>query len=80
MASFFPPYHSKTLYMPNQANRSKDQSSIVKPKRKGTKASTKNPNQEQPDKKQSGSSKGTRGSSNNSNEGNEGASGSNPND
>jgi hypothetical protein len=72
MAPFFPPYYSKTEHMPNQANRSKDQSNIVKPKRKATKAATPNSNQEQSDKKGGDSSK--------ANQGNKAASGSNPNE
>jgi hypothetical protein len=58
--------------MPNQANRSKDQSNIVKPKRKATKAATPNPNQEQSGKKGGDSSKAGQGSKKES--------GSNPNE
>jgi hypothetical protein len=45
--------------MPNQANKSKDQSKIVKPKKRATKAAAPNPNQEQSGKKGGNSSKGT---------------------
>jgi hypothetical protein len=43
--------------MPNSQNRSKDQSNIVKPKRRSTKAATPN-SQEQPAKKEASASKG----------------------
>jgi hypothetical protein len=49
-------YNFKTYYMPNSQNRSKDQSNIVKPKRRSTKASAPN-SQEQSDRKQGSSAK-----------------------
>jgi len=55
----FSPYYSKTYHMPNSQNRSKDQSNIVKPKRRSTKTSAPN-YQEQSNKKQ-GNSTGNRG-------------------
>ena len=67
--------------MPNQANKSKDQSNIVKPKRRTEKASAPNTNQEQSGNKQSGTSKGIHGNSGDaSNGGRENASGSNSNE
>jgi hypothetical protein len=67
--------------MPNQANKSKDQSNIVKPKRHAEKASVPNTNQEQSGNKQNDSSKSNNGSSGNaSKEGRDSAEDSNPND
>ena len=51
--------------MPNSQNRSKDQSNIVKPKRRTTKASVPSPNKEQPNKKQGDLSKDIQGSAGN---------------
>jgi hypothetical protein len=53
--------------MPNSQNRSKDQSNIVKPKRKATKASA--PNQEPVGKKEGGSQVRHASSGTSSNEG-----------
>jgi len=49
--------------MPNSQNKSKDQSNIVKPKKRSTKAAAPNPNQEQADKKGGDSTKDIKGSS-----------------
>src|SRR5688500_14471037 len=52
VAQFFPAYHFKTPHMSNSQNRSKDQSKLVKDKRKATRpgstATSKDSNGKQP--------------------------------
>jgi hypothetical protein len=78
MALFFPPYNFKTQHMPNSQNRSKDQSNIVKPKRKTSKAAA--PSQEPVGNKQGGSQVRHANSDASSNEESNKATGNNLND
>ena len=49
--------------MPNQANRSKDQSDITRPKKKSAEPEAPSPNHEKPASKQGNSNPGKQGSS-----------------